>query len=36
MGLPVVAFYLNGEKKAELTGGITPEQVEAKINELLG
>lgn len=36
MGLPVVAFYLGGEKKAELTGDITPEAVEAKINELLG
>jgi thioredoxin 1 len=36
MGLPVVAFYHNGEKKAELTGDITPEAVEEKINELLG
>lgn len=36
MGLPVVAFYQNGEKKAELTGDITPEAVEAKIKELLG
>jgi thioredoxin 1 len=35
MGLPVVAFYLCGEKKAELTGDITPESVEAKIVELL-
>lgn len=36
MGLPVVAFYNGGEKKAELTGDITPEQVEATIVELLG
>lgn len=35
LGVPVVAFYQGGEKKDELTGEITPEQVEAKIKELL-
>ena len=36
MSLPVIAFYYNGEKKAELSGEFTAEDVEKKILELLG
>ena len=36
MSLPVIAFYYDGEKKAELSGEFTAEDVEKKILELLG
>lgn len=36
LGLPVIAFYNNGEKQGELAGDITPEEVENKIKELVG
>jgi thiol:disulfide interchange protein len=36
MSLPVIAFYHNGEKKDELSGEFTAEDVEKKILELLG
>lgn len=36
MSLPVIAFYYDGEKKDELSGEFTAEDVEKKILELLG
>lgn len=36
MSLPVIAFYYDGEKKAELSGEFTAEDVEKKVLELLG
>lgn len=35
MGLPVVAFYFDGEKKDAITSDVTAEAVEAKIKECL-
>lgn len=36
MSLPVIAFYHNGEKKDELTGNFSPEEIEQKIKEIVG
>ena len=36
MSLPVIAFYYDGEKKAELIGEFTAEDVEKKSLEWLG
>jgi thioredoxin 1 len=36
MSLPVIAFYFDGEKKEELSGEFSAEDVENKILELLG
>ncbi len=35
LGLPVIAFYKDGEKISELTGDITPDQVLEAINALV-
>lgn len=35
LGLPVIAFYRDGQKIKELTGEVTGEQVEAAIKELI-
>jgi thioredoxin 1 len=36
MGLPTILFYKDGQPVAELTKGLTIEDVEAKLKELLG
>lgn len=36
MSLPVIAFYHDGEKKEELSGNFSAQDVEDKILELLG
>lgn len=35
IGLPTIVFYKNGEKVAQLTQNITPEDIESKISELI-
>lgn len=36
LGLPVVAFYKEGKKESDLTAGVTIDQVEERLNEILG
>jgi thioredoxin 1 len=36
MSLPVIAFYHNGEKKHEFSGEFTAEDIEKKIQEIIG